>query len=74
MGSILLTIRDGGTLELVRGVARTGHLRFEGVEVTGGQVPLIEVRFGGIHGYEFLHEVRNWVRDGRIQFRNVRVK
>lgn len=56
----------GATLELVRGVARTGHLRFEGVEVTGGQVPLIEIRFSmgnyGLGG------------GGRIQFRNVRVK
>jgi hypothetical protein len=57
--------RDGVSLELVRGVARTGHLRFEGVEVAGGQVPLIEIRFSGI---------TRGARDGRIQFRNVRVK
>ncbi|MGH7485345.1 MAG: hypothetical protein ACREMY_07020, partial [bacterium] len=74
VGSLLLTTSDDGTLELVRGVARTGHLRFEGVEVTGDQVPLIEVRFGGIHGFDFLREARNWVRDGHTQFRNVRVK
>jgi TolB-like protein len=64
--------RDGAILELVRGVARTGHLRFEGVEVTGGQVPLIEVRFDGSSvssrsRSELLH-------DRRIQFRNVKVK
>jgi hypothetical protein len=56
-------------LELVRGVARTGHLRFEGIEVTGGQVPLVEVRFSGIVGAR-----RPEVPDGRIQFRNVRVR
>jgi len=59
------------SLELVRGVARTGHLRFEGVEVAGGQVPLIEVRFSGRTS---LNAGREGVRDGRIQFRNVRVK
>src|SRR5262249_26082270 len=59
-----------GSIELVRGIARTGHLRFEGVEVTGGKVPLIEIRFSGITRFS----TRNGVRDGRIQFRNVRVK
>jgi hypothetical protein len=59
-----------GSLELVRGVVRTGHLRFEGVEVTGGKVPLIEIRFGGITSFS----TRNGVRDARIQFRNVKVK
>jgi len=65
------TPNDGGSLELVRGVARTGHLRFEGVAVTGGQVSLIEVRFDGATG---LSTGRHGARDGRIQFRNVRVK
>jgi hypothetical protein len=55
-----------GSLELVRGVAHTGHLRFEGVEAAGGQVPLIEIRFSmGSYGFG---------GNGRIQFRNVRVK
>jgi TolB-like protein len=56
-------------LELVRGIARTGHLHFEGVEMTAGQVPLIEIQFSGTIGAR-----RNAVRDGRIQFRNVRVR
>jgi len=60
---------SGGSLELVRGVVRTGHLHFAGVDVTAGQVPLVEIRFTGIIG-----ERRNAVRDGRIQFRNVRVR
>jgi hypothetical protein len=63
----VLSERVGGFgLELVSGVGRTGRLRFEGVEVAGGQVPLIEIRFSGI--------TRGEMRDGRIQFRNVRVK
>ncbi len=62
---------DGGSLELVRSVARTGHLRFEGVELTGGQVSLIEVRFSGLTG---INAGRHAVREGRIQFRNVKVK
>jgi hypothetical protein len=52
----------------VSGVARTGHLRFEGVEATGGKVPLIEIRFSGITSFS----TRNGVRDVRFQFRNVR--
>lgn len=58
---------DGpGSIALVRGIARTGHLRFEGGEATGGQVPLIEIQFRtGLHGLG---------GGGRIQFRNVRVK
>jgi len=54
-----------GSIELVRGIARTGHLRFEGVEVTGDQVPLIEIQFSiGRYG----------LVKGRVQFRNVRMK
>lgn len=63
--------RDGASLELVRGVTRSGHLRFEGVEVTGGQVPLIEVRFGDTSQFGSRNDAR---RNVRIQFRNVRVK
>jgi flagellar FlgO protein len=59
------------TLELVHGVARTGHLRFEGVEVSGGQVPLIEIRFNGRIG---LSTNRNGVRDGRVQFHDMKVR
>jgi len=62
---------DGGSLDLVRGVARIGHLRFEGVEVAGGQVSLIEVRFSGLTS---ISTGRHGVRDARIQFRNVKVK
>jgi TolB-like protein len=71
MGGFSGGASDSGSLELVRGVARTGHLRFEGVEVTAGQVPLIEVRFGGATTFS---AGRQGVRDARIQFRNVRVK
>jgi hypothetical protein len=63
---------DPGSLELVRGVARTGHLRFEGVEATGGQVPLIEIRFAT--GSDLLSWRASHGDSGRIQFRNVRVK
>lgn len=62
---------DAGGLQLVRGVARTGHLRFEGIEVSGGQVPLIEIWFGGASSFS---AGSNGVRNERIQFRNVRVK
>ena len=60
---------DAGRLELVRGVARTGHLRFEGIALTArGQLPLIEVRVDGITGLIT-------GRDGlRVQFRNVKMK
>jgi len=70
VGGFYGTASDGGSLELVRGVARTGHLRFEEVKVTEGQVPLIEILFGSNRGSYGTGGVRN----GRIQFRNVRVK
>ncbi|HSK78159.1 MAG TPA: FlgO family outer membrane protein [Thermoanaerobaculia bacterium] len=61
----------GHELQLVRGVARTGYLGFEGVEAAGGQVPLIEIRFSGILSPG---GATREVRDVRIQFRNVKVK
>jgi flagellar FlgO protein len=61
-------LTEAGFLDLVRGIARMGHLRFEGVEVTGGQVPLFEVRYTKtrypIRPSDFEH----------AQFRNVRVR
>lgn len=63
----LLSQRVGGFgLELVSGVARTGHLRFEGIEGARGQVPLIEIRFSGT--------TRGGIGERRVQFRNVSVK
>lgn len=62
---------SSSNLELVRGVARTGHVRFEDVEVEGSSVPLIEIQFGPIARPSFSsHREQN----GRVQFRNVRVK
>jgi hypothetical protein len=45
---------------------RQRHLRFEGIEVAGGQVPLIEIRFSDT--------TRGGRGEGRVQFRNVSVK
>lgn len=52
-------------LNLVRGIARTGHIRFEGVDVAKGEVPLIEISFGGS---------TRGSRNGVVQFRNVKIK
>lgn len=52
-------------LDLVRGVARTGKIRFEGVGVAKGEVPLIEIRFGGLS---------RGARNGGVQFRNVKIQ
>jgi FlgO protein len=71
VGGFSGTTKSDDGLELVRGVERTGRLRFEGVEVIGGQVPLIEIRFGGVTSFS---AGRRGVRDARIQFRNVKVQ
>lgn len=69
----VLSERAGGfSLDLVRDIARTGHLRFEGVEVAGGQVPLIEVRFDGTSASD-RHRSES-LQGGRVQFRNVKLK
>jgi hypothetical protein len=51
------------SIDLVRGIARTGHILFEGVGVEKGEVPLIEVQY----------LIRRLRRIGRVQFRNVKV-
>jgi hypothetical protein len=52
-------------LDLVSGIVRTGHIRFEGVDVAKGEVPLIEIRFRG---------VSRGARGGVVQFRNVKIQ